>query len=105
MRLLTGHWHGGRAATGIPALARKQRAFSSLDALLIRQGGQRILYGSALAATIQIWSTDTDTPVATLAAPPGADHHTQLLFAITWSRVATITGIPRAPNGPPAPTG
>ena len=57
MRLLTGHWHGGRAATGIPALARKQRAFSSLDALFIRHVGQRIFYGRglALAATIQIW--------------------------------------------------
>ena len=53
----------------ILVLARKGRAFRSLDTLLTRQGGQHVLYGSALAlaATLQTWSADTDTPVAELA--------------------------------------
>ena len=39
-------------------LARKGRAFTSLDALIARQGGQHVLYGSALAlaAALQAWS-------------------------------------------------
>jgi len=37
--LPAGHWAGERAATDILALARKARAFRSLDTLLIRQGG------------------------------------------------------------------
>ena len=47
--LPAGHWAGERAATDILALARKARAFRSLDTLLIRQGGKHVLYGSALA--------------------------------------------------------
>jgi hypothetical protein len=68
VRLPTGHLSGKRAATDILALASKRRAFRSLDTLLIRQGGPQVLYGSALAlaATIQTWSADTDTPVAEL---------------------------------------
>jgi hypothetical protein len=68
VRLPTGHWYGNRAATDILVLARKGRAFHCLGTLLIRQGGRQVLYGSALAlaATIQTWSTDTDTPVADL---------------------------------------
>jgi hypothetical protein len=44
-----GHWNGERAATDILALARKGKAFRSLDKLLIRQGGPQVLDGSALA--------------------------------------------------------
>jgi hypothetical protein len=69
VHLPAGHWLGQRAATDILVLARKGRAFRSLDTLIIRQGGQHVLYGSALvlAATIQTWSADTGTPVADLA--------------------------------------
>lgn len=68
VQMPAGHWHGKRAATDILVLARKQRAFRSLGTLITRQGGQHVLYGSALAltATIQTWSADTDTPVAEL---------------------------------------
>ena len=45
-------------------LARKGRAFASLDALIARQGGQQVLYGSALAlaAAFQAWSEHVGTP-------------------------------------------
>ena len=39
-RLPAGHWTGERAATDILTLARKRRAFASLDSLIARQGGQ-----------------------------------------------------------------
>jgi hypothetical protein len=63
------HWLGERAATDILVLARKGRAFRSLHTLITRQGGQHVLYGSALALTaaIQAWSDITDTPVPDLA--------------------------------------
>ena len=48
-RCRAGHWTGERAATDILALADKGRAFRSLDSLIARQGGQHVLYGSALA--------------------------------------------------------
>jgi len=69
VRLPAGHWTGGRAATDILVLARKGRAFASLDTLIARQGGMHVLYGSALAlaATIQAWAAQTDTPVSDLA--------------------------------------
>ena len=68
VKLPIGHWVGERAAIDILALANKRRAFSSLNTLLIRQGGERVLYGSALAlaAAIQTWSADLNTPVADL---------------------------------------
>jgi hypothetical protein len=68
VKLPLGHWVGERAAIEILALANKRRAFSSLDTLLIRQGGEDVLYGSALAlaAAIQIWAADLNTPVADL---------------------------------------
>jgi hypothetical protein len=47
--LPAGHWNGERAATDILALAGKGKAFRSLDKLLIRQGGNHLLNGSALA--------------------------------------------------------
>ena len=47
--LPAGHWTGERAATDILVLARKGRAFRSLDKLLIRQGGHQVLAGSVLA--------------------------------------------------------
>jgi hypothetical protein len=52
--LPTGHWNGERAATDILALARKGKAFRSLDKLLIRQGGPQVLNGSALALAATI---------------------------------------------------
>jgi hypothetical protein len=68
-RLPAGHWTGQRAATDILTLARKGRAFASLDSLIVRQGGQHVLYGSALAlaAALQAWAAHTDTPVSDLA--------------------------------------
>ncbi len=67
-RLPAGHWTGERAATDILVLAGKGRAFCSLNTLMVRQGGQHMLYGSALALTaaVQAWSKATDTPVPDL---------------------------------------
>jgi hypothetical protein len=67
-RLPAGHWLGERAATDILLLARKGRAFRSLHTLITRQGGQHVLYGSALALTAatQAWSQTTDTPLPDL---------------------------------------
>ena len=50
-------------------LARKRRAFRSLDTLLIKQGGHNVLYGAALAlaAAVQTWSQETGTAVPDLA--------------------------------------
>lgn len=69
VKLPAGHWLGERAATDILVLARKGRAFSSLDTLIARQGGEHVLYGSALtlAAAAQTWAADSDTPVAEVA--------------------------------------
>ena len=68
-RLPAGHWTGERAATDILTLARKGRAFASLDSLIARQGGQHVLYGSALAlaAALQAWSRHAGTPLPDLA--------------------------------------
>ena len=68
-RLPAGHWSGGRAATDILTLARKRRAFASLDALIARQGGRHVLYGSALAlaAALQAWARHAGTPLTELA--------------------------------------
>ena len=69
VRLPAGNWTGERAATDILVLARKGRAFASLSTIIARQGGKHVLYGSALtlAATIQAWAAQTDTPVSDLA--------------------------------------
>jgi len=68
-RLPAGHWTGERAATDILILARKGRAFASLDSLITRQGGQHVLYGSALVLTaaLQSWAQHTETPLIDLA--------------------------------------
>ena len=68
-RLPAGHWTGERAATDILTLARKRRAFASLDALIARQGGRHVLYGSALAlaAALQAWARHAGTPLTELA--------------------------------------
>ena len=68
-RLPAGHWTGERAAIDILTLARKGRAFASLDSLIVRQGGQHVLYGSALvlAAALQSWARHTGTPLIDLA--------------------------------------
>ena len=67
-RLPAGHWTGERAATDILTLARKGRAFASLDALIARQGGRHVLYGAALvlATALQAWSRHVGTPMADL---------------------------------------
>src|SRR5258707_10153159 len=44
VKLPAGHWLGERAATDILVLARKGRAFSSLDTPIARQGGGHVLY-------------------------------------------------------------
>jgi hypothetical protein len=69
VRLPKGHWVGEHAAGDILHLASKARAFRSLGPLIARQGGQHVLYGSALAlsAAIRTWSNDTGTPVPELA--------------------------------------
>lgn len=66
--LPAGHWNGERAATDILVLARKGRAFRSLDKLLTRQGGPQVLAGSALAlaAGTHTWAQHTDTSQAAL---------------------------------------
>jgi hypothetical protein len=68
-RLPAGHWTGERAARDILTLARKGRAFASLDAVITRQGGQHVLYGSALvlAAALQARARHAGTPLAELA--------------------------------------
>jgi hypothetical protein len=69
VHLPAGHWHGERAATDILVLARKGRAFSSLDTLIARQGGEHVLYGSALTLTAatQTWAATTSTPLGDIA--------------------------------------
>lgn len=64
--LPAGHWNGERVATDILALARKGKAFRSLDKLLIRQGGLQVLNGSvlALAATVGTIARTDDTAIA-----------------------------------------
>jgi hypothetical protein len=66
--LPSGHWRGERAATDVLVLARKGRAFRSLDTLVTRQSGQQVLYGSALAlaAALQTWANNTGTSVLEL---------------------------------------
>ena len=46
----------------------KEHAFSSLNALLGRQGGKQVLYGAALAvaAALAAWSRHEGTPLETL---------------------------------------
>lgn len=66
--LPAGHWNGERAARDILVLARKGRAFRSLDTLLVRQGGPQVLAGSALAlaAATDAWAKRSDTARAEL---------------------------------------
>lgn len=66
--LPAGHWTGERAARDILVLARKGRAFASLDKLFSRQGGPQVLAGSALAvaATLAAWMATSDTPQSQL---------------------------------------
>lgn len=61
-------WPGQRAAADILALSSKGRAFRSLDKLIVRQGGEHVLYGStlALAAVIATWSKETRTSIEQL---------------------------------------
>ncbi|HEY5457568.1 MAG TPA: hypothetical protein VIJ96_19055 [Acidothermaceae bacterium] len=66
VRLPAGHWLGERAANDILVLARKGRAFRSLHTLISRQGGEQVLYRSALAlaAATQTWAANTDTSLS-----------------------------------------
>ena len=68
-RLPAGHCTGERAARDVLTLARKGRSFASLDALIARQGGRHVLYGSALvlAAALQAWARHAGTPLIELA--------------------------------------
>ena len=68
-RLPAGHWTGERAAIDILTLARKGRAFASLDSPIVRQGGRHVLYGTALVLTaaLQSWALHTETPLIDLA--------------------------------------
>jgi hypothetical protein len=68
-RLPAGHWAGERAARDILILARKGRAFASLDALITRQGGQHVLYGSTLvlAAALKARARHAGTTVTDMA--------------------------------------
>jgi hypothetical protein len=67
--LPAGHGLGERAANDTLVLARKGRAFRSIHTLITRQGGEHVLYGSALAlaAATQTWAAATDTPLAEIA--------------------------------------
>ena len=67
--LPAGNWRGERAANDILVLAGKGRAFRSLNTLITRQGGEHVLYGSALAlaSATQTWAADADKPVAEVA--------------------------------------
>ena len=91
-RLPAGHWTGEHAATDILTLARKGRAFASLDALIARQGGQHVLYGSALAlaAALQAWSRHAGTPSSI-----GAYRHSlkPIRSQPSVASVATMAGI------------
>jgi hypothetical protein len=68
-RLPARHWTGERAAADIITVARKGRAFTSLDSLIARQDGRHVLYGSALAlaAALQAWPRHAGTPLTDLA--------------------------------------
>ena len=68
-RLPAGRWTGERAASDLLGLARKGRAFSSLSAVIARQGGMHVHYGSALALTgaLQAWSRHAGISLHALA--------------------------------------
>jgi hypothetical protein len=65
-----GHWHGERAARDILALAQTGRAFGALHALTVKQGGQAVQTGAALAltGTVQAWAHVAGTPVDQVVA-------------------------------------
>jgi hypothetical protein len=67
-RLPAGHWFGQRAAVNVLALARKGRAFQSLDSLITGQGSPQLLAGAclALAAAVLAWSHAEGTAVGKL---------------------------------------
>lgn len=74
--LPAGRWNGSQAATDMLAVARKDKAFRSLDKLLIRRGGPRVLDGSALglAATSPPSPAPPTSPPKTPPKPSSADH-------------------------------
>ena len=76
-RLPPGHWNGERAATDILALARKGRAFRSLDTLIIRQGGHKSSTAAPSPSPPRFVLGPT-TPAhqwQSLLAPPSADRY------------------------------
>lgn len=68
-RLPRGPWVGARTATDILDLAAKGRALQSVASLVREQGGNHLLYGSALAlaAAVNAWSAAHAIPVPQLA--------------------------------------
>lgn len=64
-KLPKGHWVGERAARDVLDLARKGRAFDTVDSLIRRQGSPAVQSGAALAlaAAMQAWSDLTGEPV------------------------------------------
>jgi hypothetical protein len=68
-RLPIGHWFGERAATDLLVLAGRGKAFRSLDRVIARQGGEHVLFGSALAlaAATRAWADHTNVPVPDLS--------------------------------------
>jgi hypothetical protein len=60
-----GHWNGARAAADVLALARKGRAFRSLQQLIVTQGSPQLLPGCALAlaAAVDAWARATEEPL------------------------------------------
>lgn len=69
-RLLPGNWVGERTATDLLALARKDRAYRSLDRVIARYGGEAVLFGAALAlaSAVGTWAHTTGAPVAEVVA-------------------------------------
>jgi len=68
-KLPKGLWVGERAARDVLDLARKGRAFATLDSPIRRQGSPAVQSGAALAlaATMQAWSDLTGKPVDQIA--------------------------------------
>jgi hypothetical protein len=65
----TGNGPRSRQLPRAERLARKGRAFRSLNTLIVKQGGEHVLYGSVLtlAAATHAWAGQTGTTVHELA--------------------------------------
>lgn len=69
-KLPAGHWNGERAATDLLALARKGRAFRSLDEVSKKQGSPQVLTGAVLAmfAVLDTWARVDGVSLSALAS-------------------------------------